>query len=102
MVQMGRAFSCHVVGVVGSSDKVQFVRDLGADHVIDKSRESLFERARQISPEGYDLVLDANGVETMRGSYRALRPTGRLVLYGAHSMLSRGRGSPNWFKLAWD
>jgi NADPH:quinone reductase-like Zn-dependent oxidoreductase len=102
MVQMAKGIGCSVVAVVGSTDKVEFVRKLGADHVIDKGREPLFESAARLCPGGFDLVLDANGVETMRGSYRALRPTGRLVLYGAHSMLSRGSGRPNWFKLAWD
>lgn len=102
MVQMAKALECEVVGVVGSSQKVDHVRGLGADHVIDKSRERLFSKAAQLCPGGFDLVLDANGVETMRGSYKALRPTGRLVLYGAHTMLSRGKAKPNWLKLAWD
>lgn len=102
MVQMAKALGCFVVGVVGASAKVKFVQDLGADRVIDKSRERLFPKAREYCPEGFDVVLDANGVETLRGSYRSLRPTGRLVLYGAHTMLSRGSGRPNWLKLAWD
>jgi NADPH:quinone reductase-like Zn-dependent oxidoreductase len=101
MVQMAKAVGCEVVAVVGSSLKVEHVRRLGADHVIDKSQQKLFSTAKELCPEGFDLVLDANGVETTRGSYRALRPTGRLVLYGAHSMLSRGRARPNWLKLAW-
>lgn len=102
LVQMAKILGCEVVGVVGSTSKVDYVRALGADAVIDKSREDLFGRARELHPSGFDLVFDANGAETMRESYRALRPTGRLVLYGAHSMLSRGSGRPNWLKLAWD
>lgn len=101
LVQMARALECPVVGVVGSSHKVETVRAFGADHVIDKSQVDLFRTARELVPEGFDVALDANGYETLRGSYRALRPTGRLVIYGAHSMLSRGSGRPNWLKLAW-
>ena len=48
------------------------------------------------------MVLDANGVSTLRGSFDHLKPTGRLVVYGFASMLPRGRGRPNWIKLAWD
>jgi NADPH-dependent curcumin reductase CurA len=42
-VQLGKKIAgCKVVGVVGSSHKVQTVYDLGADHVIDKSKEDLW------------------------------------------------------------
>lgn len=102
MVQMAKIFGCQVTGVVGSTSKVDFVRELGADVVIDKSREPLERRLRAVCPEGFDLILDANGAGSMRQGYRALRPTGRLILYGAHTMLTRGSGSPNWLKLAWD
>src|SRR5690606_20368615 len=54
------------------------------------------------APGGFDVVLDANGVQTMRRSYAVLRPTGRLVVYGFHSMLPAGRGRPSWAKLIWD
>lgn len=102
MVQMAKIWGCEVVGVVGSTKKVEFTKRLGADHVIDKSSDDWFARARDFGGEGYDLVLDANGAETMRRSYALLRPTGRLITYGAHSMLSRGSGRPNWLKLVWD
>ena len=45
------------------------------------------------------MILDANGADTLRGSYRHLRSTGRLVVYGFHTMLSRGSDRPNYFKL---
>lgn len=102
LVQIAKLLGCRVVGVVGASHKAAAVKELGADLVIDKSQEKLFSRAQEFSPEGYELVLDANGVETLRGSYRALCPTGRLIIYGAHTMLSRGSGRANWLKLAWD
>jgi NADPH:quinone reductase-like Zn-dependent oxidoreductase len=47
-------------------------------------------------------VLESNGAETLKQSYAHLRPTGRLVVYGFTSMLTRGSGRPNWLKLAWD
>lgn len=101
MVQMAKLLGCTVVGVVGSSAKVSIVRELGADLVVDKSCQPLFETARQLAPEGFDLILDANGAQTMKKSYHALRPTGRLILYGAHTMLTRGSGRRNWLALLW-
>jgi NADPH:quinone reductase-like Zn-dependent oxidoreductase len=102
LVQLGRAAGCRVVGVVGAGHKVAVARELGADHVIDKSRADLWREARRLCPEGFDAVFDANGAETLRGSYGCLRPTGRLVVYGFHSMLPRQGGRPSWLKLAWD
>jgi synaptic vesicle membrane protein VAT-1 len=102
LVQLARLLGCQVTAVVGSSHKVDLVRELGAQTVIDRSASNWSQLAQQAVPEGFDLVLDANGVQTLRDSYRLLRPTGRLVVYGAHSMLTRGSGRPNWFKLAWD
>ena len=102
LLQLGRIAGCRTVGVVGSSHKVETARALGADVVIDKSREDLWRAAEQAAPRGYDVVLDANGVSTLRDSYRHLAKPGKLVIYGFHSMLPRQGGRPNWVKLAAD
>ncbi len=102
LVTLGKIAGCRVVGVVGSTSKVEHVRALGADHVIDKSTEDLWRRAEEYAPRGYDVVLDANGVETLGKSFRHLAPTGRLVVYGFATMMSRGKDRPSWPKLAVD
>lgn len=103
LVQIGKAMGCRVVGVVGATHKVETSERLGADAVIDKSRDRLWRAAERHAPEGYDVVLDANGVETLKQSYAHLRPGGRLVVYGFHTMFRRGgRGRPSWPKLAKD
>ena len=91
-----------MVGVVGAPHKMETARALGCQHVIDKSTEALWARARSISERGYDIILDANGVSTLGDSYRHLRPAGKLVVYGFASMLPRQGGRPRWLKLAWD
>lgn len=101
-VQLAQRAGAEVTGVVGATHKLGAVRELGAQHVIDKSREALWPRARQLAPAGYDVILDANGVSTLQDSYRHLAPLGRLVVYGFHSMLPKQGGRPNCPKLAWD
>ncbi len=107
LVALGKIAGCRVAGVVGGSHKVEHVRALGAELVIDKSRDDLWREAERFAPKGFDVVLDANGVETLGKSWKHLGPTGRLVVYGFATMLpkSDGRGSkgrPRWSKLAID
>ena len=92
-----------VVGVVGASHKIETARGFGADAVIDKSTQDLWAEARRQAPDRYDVIFDANGVETLKDSLRHLGSPGKLVIYGFHTMLSRGRDRPNWWKLlrAW-
>lgn len=102
LVQLGKAAGCRVVGVVGSSHKVKVAEQMGADVVIDKSVDDLWSSAALHAPDGYDVIADANGVATLKQSYNHLRPAGRLVVYGFHTMMPKKGGRPNWFKLAWD
>lgn len=94
LLQLARIAGARAVAVVGAPHKVEAARALGAHAVIDKSREDLWPAARRHAPRGYDAVFDANGLATLKESYRHVRPSGRLVVYGHHSMLPRGRGRP--------
>ncbi len=101
LLQIARLTGVRAIGVVGGSHKVALARSLGADAVIDTSTEALWPTVERLAPDGFHAVFDANGISTLRESYRHLRPTGRLVVYGHHSMLPRKRGRPNWPVLAW-
>jgi len=103
LVQLGKLAGCRVVGVVGASHKVDTARGFGADAVIDKSGEDLWAAARSHAPDRYDVVFDANGAETLMDSLRHVASPGKLVIYGFHTMLEKGRDRPSWWKLirAW-
>lgn len=102
LVQMGKIAGCRVTAVVGATHKVERVLQLGADTVIDKSVQDLWTEARRIDPAGFDVILDANGVSTLRDSYAHLAPVGRLVVYGFHGMLRTRDGVPNRLRLLLD
>jgi NADPH:quinone reductase-like Zn-dependent oxidoreductase len=102
LVQLCKIKGIKTIGVVGSSHKVQSLKDLGCDFIIDKSKEDLWKKVEEYAPGGTDLAFDANGVETMQGSYDHLAPAGKLVVYGAHSMFPKKGGKVNWPKLAID
>src|SRR5262249_43416666 len=97
LVALAKHAGCRVVGVGRGAHKVAHVQAAG---VIDKGAADLWAEAEKAAPNGYDVVLDANGVETLRQSWRHLAPTGRLVIYGFHTMMTPNK--PNWPKLAFD
>lgn len=87
-VQFAKAQGAEVTGV-SSTSKVDLVRSLGADHVIDYTQEDFFER-----PERYDLILDIGGNTSRRRLRRALTPTGTIVFVGGEdggSLTGMGR-----------
>ena len=76
-VQIAKSMAAVVTGVC-STRNVEMVRSLGADRVIDYTRED-FTRAH----ERYDLVLDCVWNHPVSATRRVLTPDGRLVLVGA-------------------
>ena len=102
LIQLGKIAGCRMIGVVGSSHKVNAVQGFGADVVIDKRSEDLWAKAEEACPDGFDVIYDGNGPETLKQSYQHLAPVGKLVTYGFHSMLSKKGGFPNYFKLAYE
>ena len=75
-VQLAKWFGAEVTGVCSTSN-VDLVHSLGADHVIDYTREDFTEGGQR-----YDLILDNVGNQSMGRTRRALAPTGTLISNG--------------------
>jgi NADPH:quinone reductase-like Zn-dependent oxidoreductase len=75
-VQLAKAFGAEVTGVC-STAKLELVRSIGADHVIDYTREDFANGSRR-----YDLILDIGGNSTLSRLRRALAPKGTVVIVG--------------------
>lgn len=82
-VQIAKALGAHVTAVC-STRNLEQARDLGADRVLDYTRQDYTRE-----PERYDLVVDVAGGHSWRAIRRVLEPDGRLVIVGAHG--SRGQ-----------
>jgi NADPH:quinone reductase-like Zn-dependent oxidoreductase len=76
-VQIAKALGAEVTAVC-SGEKAEFVRGLGADHVVDYAREDVTKR-----PERYDLVVQLAGDHSLSALRRLLTPRGRLTLAGS-------------------
>src|SRR5262249_14228026 len=78
-VQIAKAFGAEVTAVC-STRNVEQARSIGADHVIDYTKDD-FTRAGQ----RYDLIVGVNGDRSLFAYRRALRPPGRYVMVGVSS-----------------
>lgn len=78
-VQLAKAFGAQVTGVA-SPAKLDLVRSLGADRIIDYTREDFADGAHR-----YDLILDIGGNPALSRLRRALTPTGTAVIVGGEA-----------------
>jgi NADPH:quinone reductase-like Zn-dependent oxidoreductase len=82
-VQLAKAFGAHVTGVC-STAKTDLVRSIGADDVVDYTRDDFADAGRR-----HDLILDTAGLRSLSHLRRALTPRGTLVIVG-------GEGEGRW------
>jgi len=82
-VQLAKAFGAEVTGVC-STAKMDLVRSIAADHVVDYSCEDFTDGTRR-----FDLILDTGGRRPLSRLVRALSPRGTLVIVG-------GEGGDRW------
>jgi NADPH:quinone reductase-like Zn-dependent oxidoreductase len=75
-VQIAKAFGAEVTAVC-STRNLEQARSLGADHVIDYTKEDFTQNGQQ-----YDLILAANGFHPLSAYKRALAPGGIYVMAG--------------------
>jgi NADPH:quinone reductase-like Zn-dependent oxidoreductase len=90
-VQIAKSFGAEVTGVC-STTKVDMVRSLGADHVIDYTQEDFTQSGQQ-----YDLILVMGGNHSLSELKQVLRPGGTLVPVGAEGG-SRLVGGKAWIR----
>jgi len=78
-VQLAKAFGAEVTGVCSTS-KVDMVRSIGADHVVDYTHDDFVQREQR-----YDVILDIGGNSSLSRLRRALTPKGSLVIVGGET-----------------
>ncbi|MEC9244867.1 MAG: zinc-binding dehydrogenase [Pseudomonadota bacterium] len=88
-IQLAKSMGCTVITTVGSEDKMEKAKALGADHVINY-REDRFEGVvRKITKKrGVDVVFEHVGADTWAGSLLSMKRGGRLVTCGSTSGVS--------------
>lgn len=82
-VEIGRALGARVIAVTRGEEKVAFCESLGADVVIDMSRDELIPRVKELTGgRGADVVFDPVGGTATDAARRCIAVEGRLLILG--------------------
>src|SRR5207237_6173237 len=84
-VQIAKSFGADVTGVC-STRNVDMVRSIGADHVVDYTKQDYTQEDFTKSGQHYDLILDCVGNHSLLAQRRALNPNGVCVVAGAKGL----------------
>ena len=85
-IMMAKAIGCTVITTVGDDSKIEGVKALGADHVINYRKDRFEGETRKITKKkGVDVVFEHVGADTFSGSLLSMKRGGRLVTCGATS-----------------
>ena len=85
-IQIARALRARVITTVGSEEKADLVRGLGAEHVVLYRQTDFAQAVRDLTGKrGVDVILDHVGADTWEGNVRSLTRGGRLVVCGSTS-----------------
>jgi alcohol dehydrogenase len=88
-IQLAKKIGCTVITTVGSDDKIEKCKELGADHVINYRSDRFEGAVRKLTKKrGVDVVFEHVGKDTWAGSMLSLRRGGRLVTCGSTSGVS--------------
>jgi NADPH2:quinone reductase len=90
-LELGALAGLRLIGTASARDRAAVER-LGAV-AIDYRNEDFLARVRALPGKGVDVALDGLGGALSLRSFRALRPGGRLVVFGHYSTLAHGRKS---------
>jgi NADPH2:quinone reductase len=83
LIDLAKAAGLIVIGVAGGEGKARFARELGADHVIDRTQENVAARVAAITGgRGIDAIIDPVAGPTIPANLALLAPCGVLVIYG--------------------
>ncbi|MEX0582024.1 MAG: NADPH:quinone oxidoreductase family protein [Sneathiella sp.] len=82
-VELGKALGATVIGTVGSDEKIDIVKQYGAEHVINYSKENIRDRVKELTDgKGADVIYDPVGGDAFDQSMRCINWNGRLLVIG--------------------
>lgn len=82
-VQIGKLMGATVIAAASSPEKLALAQRLGADHLIDYTKENLRDRVREITQgQGANVIYDPVGGDLFDQAFRSIAWEGRLLVIG--------------------
>jgi len=82
VVQIAKAKGMTVIGSAGGADKCDYVRSLGADHVVDYKAGSVLKGLAGAAPDGIDVYFDNVGGDHLDAAFALARQNARFAICG--------------------
>ncbi len=83
-IQIAKLFGARVITTVGSEEKMEKAKGIGADEVVNHSKENILEEVRKLTDKkGVEVVIEHVGKETWKQSILCVAKGGRIVTCGA-------------------
>lgn len=82
-IQLARAMGAKVITTVGDENKIPLAKKIGANYVIDRTKQDIVSEVMAISGHGVDVVIDHVGASTWMTSLRCLKVGGHMAVCGA-------------------
>jgi len=96
-VQLAARFGCRVIGLAGSDQKLEIIRERGAEAAFNYRNKNYDETVRKLYG-GADVVLELVGGTVYRKNLELLRPFGRVVIAGFASLNLKKWNPFSWYK----
>jgi NADPH-dependent curcumin reductase CurA len=92
--QIAKIRECTVVGSAGSDEKLDWLRSVGVDEVVNYKKGNLLENVRKAAPKGIDIYFDNVGGEHLEVALEVARPWARFIECGMISVYNDKEPSP--------
>ncbi|MFC1550786.1 zinc-binding alcohol dehydrogenase family protein [Candidatus Neomarinimicrobiota bacterium] len=96
-VQIAKNYGCKVYGTVGQTKKIETLKNLNIDHIINYSDSDFEKEIMDITKgEGVDVIIEVVGGDVFKKSLRLLKPFGRIIVIGFASLNLK-----KWNPISW-
>jgi NADPH-dependent curcumin reductase CurA len=92
--QIAKIRGCTVVGSAGSDEKLDWLKSVGVDEVVNYKKGNLLENVRKAAPKGIDIYFDNVGGEHLEVALEVARPWARFIECGMISVYNDKEPSP--------
>jgi alcohol dehydrogenase len=96
--RIAKKFNAYTIGTIGSESKRNFLINEGYDYVIVRNNNFDNQLRNALGERKLNLVLESIGGKIFDDSFKALAPSGRIIIYGGAQFMSHS-SRPNYFKV---